>query len=122
MIGWFTVVTVSVATAAGALCVVLGLAGRKPNDYSVGAALLVEVLLVAQLVIAIVAPFVGNKPTGSPIEFFIYLIAAVIIPLIGGFWALVERDRWSTVILGVACLTIAVMVVRMNIIWSVQIA
>lgn len=122
MIGWLTVVLIVVATAAGALCVVLGLIGRKPNDYSLGATLLVELLLVVQLVVAIVSPFVGNRPTGSTIEFFIYLVAAIIIPLIGGFWALVERDRWSTVILGIACLAIAVMVVRMNIIWSVQIA
>jgi hypothetical protein len=122
MIGWLTTVEIAVATLAGILCVVLGLAGRKPNDYSIGAALLVEVLLIVQLVVSIIAPFAGNHPTGNIVEFYVYLIAAIIIPLIGGFWALVERDRWSTVILGVACLAIAVMVVRMNIIWTVQIA
>lgn len=122
MIAWYTDALVAVATLAGILCVVLGLAGRKPNDYSIGATLLVEILLIVQLVIAIIAPLVGNHPTGNIVEFYIYLIAAIIIPLIGGFWALVERDRWSTVILGVACLAIAVMAVRMDIIWTVQIA
>jgi hypothetical protein len=71
-------------------------------------------------VIAIVAPLVGNSPTGNLIEFYIYLIVALIIPLLAGVWALLERDRWATVVLGIACLTIAVMVVRMNIIWTVQ--
>jgi hypothetical protein len=122
VIPWLTNVEVAVAAIAGILCVVLGLFGRKPNDYSVGAVLLVEILLVVQLVAAIIAPFAGNHPTGSSIEFYIYLIAALLIPLVGGFWALVERDRWSTVILGIACLAIAVMLVRMNIIWTVQIA
>jgi hypothetical protein len=122
VIGWYTVVEVAIAVLAGLFSVVLGLAGRKPNDYTIGAALLVEVLLVAQVVIAIVAPFAGNRPTGSEIEFYIYLVAALLIPLLGGFWALVERDRWSTVILGIACLAVAVMMVRMNIIWTVQIA
>jgi hypothetical protein len=122
VIAWYTDALVAVATLAGILCVVLGLAGRKPNDYSIGATLLVEILLIVQLVIAIIAPLVGNHPTGNIVEFYIYLIAAIIIPLIGGFWALVERDRWSTVILGVACLAIAVMAVRMDIIWTVQIA
>jgi hypothetical protein len=122
MIGWYTLVETIVASAAGLFCVILGLLGRKPNDYSMGAALLVEVLLIAQLVIAIVSPLAGNSPSGSPVEFYLYLIAAIVIPLLGGFWALVERDRWSTVILGIACLAIAVMVVRMNIIWTVQIA
>jgi hypothetical protein len=87
-----------------------------------GSIALVELLLLAQLVIAIVAPLTGNSPTGSIVEFYIYLISALIIPLLAGFWALFERDRWSTVILGVACLAIAVMIVRMNIIWTVQIA
>ena len=67
----------------------------------------------------IVSPFAGNHPTGNPVEFYIYLVAGLLIPLVGGFWALVERDRWSTVILGIACLAIAVMLVRMNIIWTV---
>lgn len=122
MIPWLTDVEVAIAALAGILCVVLGLAGRKPNDYSIGAALLVEILLIVQLVVAIVSPFAGNRPTGSLVEFYIYLIAAILIPLIGGFWSLVERDRWSTVILGVACLAVAVMLVRMHIIWTVQIA
>jgi hypothetical protein len=122
MIGWLTIVEISVAVLAGLFCIIMGFAGRKPNDFSIGATLLVEVLLVAQLVIAIVAPFAGNHPTGSLIEFYIYLVAALVLPLLGGFWALVERDRWSTVILGIACLAIAVMMVRMNIIWTVQIA
>jgi hypothetical protein len=122
VIPWLTDVEVAIAALAGILCVVLGLAGRKPNDYSIGAALLVEILLIVQLVVAIVSPFAGNQPTGSLVEFYIYLVAAILIPLIGGFWALVERDRWSTVILGVACLAVAVMVVRMHIIWTVQIA
>ena len=37
-------------------------------------------------------------------------------------WALVDRGRWSTAILGVACLAIAVMVYRMGQIWFVQLA
>lgn len=122
MIEWFVVAEVALAVLAGLLCLVLGFAGKAPGDLTIGATLVVELLLVAQLVIAIIAPFAGNQPTGSIVEFYIYLVAALIIPLLGGFWALVERDRWSTVILGVACLAIAVMVVRMDIIWTVQIA
>jgi hypothetical protein len=122
VIEWFVVAEVALAVLAGLLCLVLGFAGKAPGDLTIGATLVVELLLVAQLVIAIIAPFAGNQPTGSIVEFYIYLVAALIIPFLGGFWALVERDRWSTVILGVACLAIAVMVVRMDIIWTVQIA
>ena len=122
MIEWFTWAQVIVAVAAGLLCVILGLAGKRPNDYSMGAALLVELLLLAQLVVAIVAPAVGNHPSGSILEFYTYLVSAIILVPLAGFWALVERNRWSTVILGVACLAVAVMVYRMLQIWTVQVA
>ncbi|HEX4058450.1 MAG TPA: hypothetical protein VHX87_09060 [Galbitalea sp.] len=122
MILGYAAVEVAVAAAAGVLCVILGLFRRKPGDLSMGAVALVELLLLAQLVIAIIAPLTGNSPTGSILEFYIYLICALVIPLLAGAWALIERDRWSTVVLGIACLAIAVMIVRMNIIWTVQIA
>ena len=120
MIEWFTTVQVIVACAAGVLCIALGLAKKLPGDLSMGAVALVELLLVAQLVVTIVAPMVGNRPSGSLAEFYIYLISALILPLAGGFWALIERNRWSTVILGGVCLAIAVMVYRMSQIWFVQ--
>jgi len=122
MIEWFTYVQLGVAVGAGLLCVVLGLVGRVPSDLTMGATALVEVLLVAQLVVTIVAPAAGNEPTGSLAEFYIYLVSAVLLPVAGGFWALVERSRWSTVILGAICLAIAVMLYRMNQIWFVQLA
>jgi hypothetical protein len=120
MIAWFTVATVAIATASGALCVILGLVGKKPGDVTMGATALVALLMLAQLVITIVAPLVGNNPTGSLLEFYIYLISAVILPFAGGLWALMERTRWSTVVLGVICLAIAVMMFRMHMIWNVQ--
>lgn len=120
MIEWYTWVTVAVAAAAGILCLILGAAKRVPDDYSLGATLLVEVLLVAQVVIAIVAPFTGNNPTGDALEFWAYLITALILLPLAGFWALVERNRWSTVILAVANLAAAIMVFRMLVIWTVQ--
>jgi len=122
MIEWFTLVQVAVACAAGLLCVVLGLAGRTPADITNGATALVEVLLIGQLVLAIVAPLTGNTPTGSSLEFWVYLVTALLLPALAIFWGLVERNRWSTVILGVACFAVAVMVFRMHQIWFVQLA
>jgi hypothetical protein len=49
-------------------------------------------------------------------------VSAALLPLAGGFWALIDRTRWSTVILGVICLAVAVMLYRMEQIWFVQVA
>ena len=117
MIAAFTIAQTIVACAAGLLCVVMGLARRRPNDLALGALVLVEVLLLAQLVVALISPALGNDPTGSVPLFYVYLISAVLIPPLAVFWALIERTRWSTVVLGVAAFAIAVMVVRMQQIW-----
>lgn len=122
MIDWFVTAQVAVAIGAGLFCLALGLAGRKPSDYTLGATALVELLLVVQVVVALIAPAVGNAPTGSLPEFWVYLVSAVLIPPAAAFWALIDRNRWSTAILGVACLAIAVMVYRMGQIWFVQLA
>lgn len=122
MIMWLTIAQVVIAVAAGVFCLTAGFAGRRPSDYTVGALALVEVLLVVQVVVAIVAPLVGNPPTGDLLEFWVYLVSAALLPIGAVLWALMERSRWSTVILGVAALAIAIMLWRMQVIWSVQIA
>ncbi|MDH2445062.1 hypothetical protein QDR37_13995 [Amnibacterium sp. CER49] len=120
MILGYTTFAVVVAVAAGVLAIALGLAGRKPSDLSLAGPAVLELLLLAQLVIAIVAPAAGNRPTGNPIEFYAYVVGALVIPPAAVFWALTERTRWSVVVVGVGCLAVAVMFVRMQLIWSVQ--
>lgn len=122
MILWFTLVQVGIAVVGGLLCVGLGLAGRRPSDLSVGTLALMELLLIAQVVIAIVAPMMGNEPTGNLLEFWVYLVSAVLLVFGGVAWALLERSRWSTMIMGVVGLSIAVMVWRIHVIWTVQVA
>lgn len=120
MIEWFSYVQIAVAVVAGLIAIVRGLAGRTPSDLTLGALGVVELLLIVQLIVAIVAPLTGNEATGSVLEFYVYLISAILLPIAAGFWALIERSRWSTVILGVAALSVAVMLYRMLQIWTVQ--
>ncbi|WAA67594.1 hypothetical protein [Microbacterium oxydans] len=122
MILWFTIVQIAVAVAAGIFCLVAGLIGRRPSDFSVGALALVEALLVVQIVTAIIAPLAGNPPTGDLLEYWVYLVSALLLPVGAVLWALMERSRWSTVILGVAALAIAIMLWRMQVIWTIQVA
>lgn len=122
MIEWFSFVQVGIAAAAGLFCVIMGGLGRKPDDFTLGAIALVELLLVAQLVVSLAAPAFGNNPTGSLLEFYLYLVSAVVLLPMAALWGLLERTRWSTVIFGVAALSVAIMVYRMNEIWLVQLA
>ena len=94
----------------GLVCVVLGLAGRKPNDLTVllgGAPS--RCCSSCRWSSRSSRRSSGNSPTGNLVEFWVYLISALVIPPLAIFWALVERTRWSNVVLGVAAFAIAVM-------------
>ena len=106
-----------VASAVGAFGLLLGFAKRKPSLLSIGALGLVEILLLAQLVVSIVLVSGGARAKTDTVEFFSYLVVALIVPIGAGFWALVERSRWSTMVLGVAGFTVAIMQARMEQIW-----
>lgn len=120
MIAWYTYLTIAIALASALLCLIAGFAGRKPSDLTLGSVGLVLLALVGQLIIGFIAPFVGNAPSGSLLEFWVYLISVVLLPVAAGFWALLERSRWSTVVLGVAGVSVAIMIYRMWQIWTVQ--
>lgn len=122
MIEWFTAVQIVVAVAGGVIALIFGALGRKPSDVTMAFTAVVALLLIVQLAVTIAAPLIGNEPSGNLFEFYIYLISAIIIPIVAGFWALIERSRWSTLILGVANLAVAIMLYRMGQIWFVQVS
>lgn len=108
---WFSV-------AAGLFALALGLFGRLPSLWSVGSLAVVLLGLLGQLGYSIAVVIGGATAAVDTVEFFAYLIVAIMVPVGAGFWALVERNRWSTIILGIAALTVAIMLVRMNQIWT----
>lgn len=118
MITWYAFVIIGIAIVGAVVCGLQGARGRGPNDYSMGATLIVGLLLVAQVVISIVAPFTGNSAEGDPLEFWMYLIVVLALPFGGGFWALVDRTKWANVVLSVLHLSVAVMMYRMLVIWG----
>jgi hypothetical protein len=122
MIEWLEIIGIAIAIIAGLGCVILGLLGRKPADLTMGVTLLVELFLIVQLIVSITSSVLGARPTGNLLEFYVYLITALLLPPIAVLWALVDRNRWSTVVLGVASLAVAVMLYRMHQIWFLQVA
>lgn len=122
MIDWFFQASVAVAVIAGLVAVVMGLFRRQPSGFTVSLSAVVFLSLVAQLVISISLVIGGAQAKTDTVEFFAYLIVALMVPVGATFWALLDRTRWSTVVLGVGSLTVAVMLVRMWQIWSGQTA
>jgi len=117
MIDWFTWTQVAIGLILGLLAIGFALARKQPNDVTVLGLALIEVLLIVQLVLAIVTPLNGNAMLGNGLEYWMYLVTALLIPPAAMIWALIEKTRWSNLIIAVAALGIAVMVFRMHTIW-----
>jgi hypothetical protein len=94
-----------------------GAVKRKPSLISLGATAFVQFGLVVQLISSIILVTGGARAKGDTIEFFAYILVAFIVPLGAAFWALIERTRWSTFVLGIGALTVAIMLARMHQIW-----
>ncbi|WP_053384789.1 hypothetical protein [Leucobacter celer] len=118
MILWYAIAVIALALVAAVLCLVAALRKRVPDDITMGATLLIALLLIAQIIISIAAPFSGNHATGDPLEFWMYLIVALLLPLGAGFWALLDRTRWANLVLSVVHFAVAVMTYRMLVIWG----
>ncbi len=118
MFEWAYLAQVSLALAVALYCIILGLINRPPSWWSVGAVALVEGFLLVQLAVTIALVASGNQAKGDTVEFFGYILTALIVPPAAVGWAIVDRSRWSTVVLGVSGLTVAIMLVRMWQIWT----
>lgn len=102
----------------GGWLLVLGVIGRQPSGLSVALIALVEIVLLAQLGVVIVLVSTGQSAATDTVEFFGYLIVALLVPPAGFVWAIIDRTRWSTVVLAAAALVVWVMLIRMQQLWT----
>jgi len=117
MVELFFQIQVCAAAAIGLILLCFGLAKRKPSLISIGGLAIIQLGLLVQLVFSIILVAGGSRAKGDTVEFFAYIIVALIVPIGAAFWALIERTRWSTYVLGVGGLTVAIMLARMHQIW-----
>jgi hypothetical protein len=106
-----------VAVVGGLLALLLGLIGRLPSLVSLVPLVVTALGLIVQAFVAIGVLIGGGNAKGDPIEWFGYLLTALLVAVAAGFWALAERTKFSTMILGAANLTVAIMLLRMWQIW-----
>jgi hypothetical protein len=102
----------------GGIQLLLGFFGRKPGQPEIMMSVAVIAGLSVQLLVSTIIFIAGGRAAISTLEFFGYLLVAMILMFAAGFWALAEKTKWSTVVLGASSLTVAVMLVRMLQIWT----
>ena len=109
-----TVVAVAVALLGGLSTL---LRRRIGIAHLVGAGIL-ELLLVVQAVVAVVALGRGQRPAELA-TFLAYLGSVVLLPAAGVLWSRSEPTRWAGTVLGVAAAAVAVMLWRLLQLWEV---
>jgi hypothetical protein len=110
-------VTIVAALLTAGYALVTALRGRAMAVGDLAALGVLEALLIVQAVVAIVKLSGGEGPDG-PATFVGYLIGSLLIPVAGAGWGLLERTRWGSAVIVVAGVAVAVMVVRMDQLWS----
>jgi hypothetical protein len=108
---------IALSTAYGIVALVFAALGRAPREYFVIASAALLLVVFVQVVIAVVRLVAGDRPDELG-TFIGYLIVALVIVPVGTLWALAERSRWGAGALAVACLSLAVVVLRLNDLWS----
>ncbi len=107
-------VVLSVCLLVGLLGAFLGLRDRPPGRLLLQGVLALQALLLAQAVVAVVR-LLGDGPQPPSVAVFAgYLVLSVL--LLPGAFALVveERTRFGSLLLGGACLVVAVVEVRLR--------
>lgn len=100
------------------ICIAAAIIRQPPNDVTILSVAAVELFLLVYLVASIFRQAGGEPVTGEAWEFWGYLLTALVIPVGAFWWAILERSRWSNLVLGAVGVTIFVMLYRMEQIWD----
>jgi hypothetical protein len=100
---------------------VLAARGRRMGNHLLITLIVVELLTLAQLVVAVVAVAGGRRPDvpDSAATFLAYAVSLIVLLPAGVFWSQIERSASSTLVITVACLGVAVMSGRMMQMWGI---
>lgn len=90
---------------------------RPPGWVQFGGLAVVEIALLALTVAAVVALIGGDRP-GEPPIFAGYLITTLSLPPMAAVLGRMEPTRWGSLTVGVFCLVIPVLVVRLQQTWA----
>lgn len=116
---WVTVV-VLVATAAFGLMAAFYALRRRPIDDPMIVVLgVLELALLVQVVVGIVQGISTSRDYEKPV-FFAYLVTVPFIAPVASFLALKERTRSSMAVVLGSAVVVAVLVGRLNQIWSLH--
>ena len=116
--GPLSVATIVVALVLGVWFLLRSALNRAPSRFDLLATALLGVLVAVLVVVAVVGLFDGSRPSDTA-TFAGYLITTIAFAPVAVVLARMEPTRYGTLILGIACLVLPVLVLRLQQIASV---
>ena len=117
MVGWLAGTLIALSLV-GAVWFLVQAARDKPiQAVHLLAMAVLEAGLLIQVIVAAVL-LAGGHEAQEQGTFIGYLAGSLVVLPVGAFLAVGERSKWGSVAAGVACLTIPVVILRMQDLWS----
>jgi hypothetical protein len=116
--GPLSVATIVVALVLAVWYLARAALNRPPTRFDLLAVSVLGALVAVLVVVAVIGLFDGSRPSDTA-TFGGYLITTIAFAPTGFVLARMEPTRWGSLILGVACLTLPVLVLRLQQIASV---
>jgi asparagine N-glycosylation enzyme membrane subunit Stt3 len=116
--GPLSVATIVVALLLAAWFLLRAALNRSPSRFDLLAATALGALVAVLVAVAVAGLFDGSRPQETA-TFAGYLITTLAFAPVAVYLARLEPTRWGSLILGVACLVLPVLVLRLQQIASV---
>ncbi|GAA3339726.1 hypothetical protein GCM10020358_24520 [Amorphoplanes nipponensis] len=113
MNGPLSTATIVVALLLGIWYLIRCALDRAPSNADLWAMLGLSALVAVLVLVAVIGLIGGDRP-GEWTTFVGYLITTIAFAPVGFYLARLEPTRWGTLILGVACLVLPVLVLRLQ--------
>ena len=109
---------IGIALVLAALSALMTLLKRPVGLTQYIGAAVAEIALAVQAVLAVVKLAGGRRPDGGLLIFSLYLAGSLLLVPIAVAWGRAERSRWGSGVLVIGYLVMAVLIVRMQQIWT----
>jgi hypothetical protein len=117
MVDGLAITLIVVALLVAGFGGIMAILDRPPRLVQLAGLAIVEVVLVVQAAVAMAKVFTGDRPDQLA-TFIGYLLTAILIPPLAALVGWSERTRWGSTIVAIAGAIVAVMVVRLQQVWS----
>lgn len=121
MIGFLATAIIVGALLIAAWAAVSALRRKDPLLVAMVMAIVTEVVIVVQAVVAIIVSIRGEG-ADEPGVFFGYLISVVLLLPAALMWARAERNQFGSLVILVGSLVLAVLIVRLQQVWGAAVA